>query len=78
VWRRSERLRREGYADIINAWATKASLRPDLELDRAVDLLLVLAGPEVYRALVVECEWPTTEYTEWLTTAILRDLFAKR
>jgi len=78
VWRRSEDLRRDGYSSIVAGWEAKARLRAGLDPARAVDLLLVLAGPDVYRQLVVERGWTHHAYAAWLTAALLHELFGKR
>jgi AcrR family transcriptional regulator len=78
VWRHSEVLRRDGYRDVVAAWSAKAPLRAGLDHSRAVDLLLVLAGPEVYRKLVVEYGWSRDDYVDWLVATVLEQLFGKR
>jgi AcrR family transcriptional regulator len=77
VWRQSERLRREGFADIVALWTDKAPLRAGMSETRAVDLLLLLAGPASYRALVIDSGWTNDEFIAWLTRAVLFDLFAR-
>jgi AcrR family transcriptional regulator len=77
VWRHSERLRREGFADIVGLWAGKAPLRGGLTEAHAVDVLLLLAGPASYRALVIDSGWTGDEFVEWLVRAVLFDLFAR-
>lgn len=78
VWRESERLRRDGFVEIVEGWRAKAPLRAGLGETKAVDLLFVLAGPEVYRQLVIDAGWAHDEHIEWLTIAILRELFGRR
>lgn len=78
VWRHGEVLRREGYDQIVGVWSSTTSLRAGLDHRAAVDLLLVLAGPEVYRMLVVEYGWTRDAYVEWLVRSILDQLFGKR
>ena len=78
VWRHSEVLRRDGYCDVVAAWQAKAPLRPGLDASHAVDLLLVLAGPEVYRKLVVEYGWARDDYVDWLVATVLEQLFGRR
>lgn len=77
VWRQSERLRREGFTDIVALWTDKAPLRAGLSEAHAIDLLLLLAGPASYRALVVESGWTSEEFIEWLTRSVSFDLFAR-
>lgn len=75
VWRESERLRRRGFEDIVAMWATKQRLRRGLTEEAAVDLLVVLAGPELYRSFTADCGWKPQAYIRWLTRTLLRDLF---
>lgn len=78
VWRESEHLRRDGFERIIATWKTKAPLRAGLEEPKAVDLLLVLAGPEIYRQLVIDARWTHDEHVQWLSDVVLRELFGRR
>ncbi|MEO6125096.1 MAG: helix-turn-helix domain-containing protein [Ilumatobacteraceae bacterium] len=78
VWRESERLRRDGFVSIIATWTTKAPLRPGLDEPKAVDLLLVLAGPEIYRQLVVDSGWTHDEHVYWVECIVLREIFGRR
>jgi AcrR family transcriptional regulator len=75
VWQESERLRRLGFEDIVGVWATKHRLRKGLTVAVATDLLVVLAGPELYRSFTVDCGWEPSVYVRWLTRTLLRDLF---
>jgi AcrR family transcriptional regulator len=78
VWRASERLRRDGFIEVVAQWKVKAPLRAGLDDSKAVDLLLVLAGPEIYRQLVIDALWTHHEHADWLTRAILTELFGRR
>lgn len=75
VFRHAEQLRREGYADLVGYLVAKAPLRGSMTRARAVDVVFVLLGPETHRSLVIECGWSSKEFTTWVTTTILRDLF---
>lgn len=50
----------------VEAIAAHDGLRPGLEIDTAVDILFVLAGPEVYRGLVHERGWLPDQFETWL------------
>lgn len=78
VWRESEHLRRDGFVHVVAQWKIKAALRAGLDDSKAVDLLLVLAGPEIYRQLVIDARWTHREHADWLTGAILSELFGRR
>jgi AcrR family transcriptional regulator len=75
VWRESERLRRDGFKDILQLWNNKARLREGLTKAVAVDLLVVLAGPELYRSLTADCGWTPAAYRAWLARTLRRELF---
>ena len=75
VFRRGERLRREGYEQLTDALAAKTPLRPGLTRARATDLLFVILGPELYRSLVLECGWSQADWQAWATSTLTRDLF---
>jgi AcrR family transcriptional regulator len=62
----AEQLRRDGYRTIIEHLQTHFGLRTDLDADTATDLTLTLAGPSVYRTLVVDYGWTHTAYVDWL------------
>ncbi len=71
VHQRSQRLRREGYAMLIDHWQSTFGLRPELTEARAIDLLLMLSGPANYRELVVEDGWSVEDYRTWLQRELL-------
>jgi AcrR family transcriptional regulator len=62
----SEQLRRDGYRTIIEHIQTQFGLRADLDTEKATDLMLTLAGPSVYRTLVVDYGWTHPAYVDWL------------
>lgn len=56
------------------AVARGSGLRPGLSVETAADVLYAIAGPEVYRALVLEREWSPEQYERWLFEAACREL----
>lgn len=78
VWRASERLRRVGFEDVVALWATKHPLRKGMTRKTAVDLVVVLAGPELYRSFTTDCGWEPKTYVRWLTRTLLRDVFDRQ
>jgi AcrR family transcriptional regulator len=52
------------------------ALKPGLEIERATDLLFLLAGHEPYRSLVENAGWPAAEYRAWLFTTLVTQLLA--
>jgi len=77
VYERQEQLRRRGYSDIVDVFAQKTPLRPDLDPRAATDILLVLLSPETYHAFVTGHGWSTRRYKTWATDAIYQQLFTQ-
>jgi AcrR family transcriptional regulator len=75
VWAHSEKLRFEGYRGMVELLATKARLRPGLNVERATHLLLMYLGPGVYRALVIDYGWTDEDWLEFVVRAIEDELF---
>jgi AcrR family transcriptional regulator len=71
----SERLRREGYRQMIDVLALKRDLRPDLNRDDATTILLTLLGPEVYRAMVIDHGWDEEKWRAWIIQMVAEALF---
>lgn len=53
-----------------------AALRPELTVERALDLTLALTLPEVYQTLVDQRGWTATRYQQWLGDALVQQLLA--
>ena len=49
-------------------------LRPDLDMDRATDIVWTLNHPDVYRLLVIDREWSPEDYESWLADALASQL----
>ena len=56
----------------------KEALRPDLDEDRAADILRALCRPEVYRELVGESGWSPNEYEAWLFKTLTEQLLPSK
>jgi AcrR family transcriptional regulator len=69
-WKRSEELRRAGYREALDIITAKQPLRAGLNIDRATDLLLLIAGHDVYCALVHDDGWPHEEWATWLSGSL--------
>ena len=54
--------------------AEVAGLKPGLTVERAGDLLCLLAGHDPYRALVVDAGWSVIDYKAWLFTTLVHQL----
>ncbi len=72
-----ESLRRDGYRGLIAQLDERFGLRPGVDRQRALDLLLFYGGASTYRALVRESGWPAEEYVDWCTAALLHDLIGE-
>ena len=66
--------RRAGQGQLVARLAELGALREGLDLERATDLVVVLVGHDVFRALVVEAAWPVPAYRAWLLTTLGQQL----
>jgi hypothetical protein len=73
-WRGVITNRRGGQRGMVARVAELGGLRPGLDVERATDLAVVLAGPDVYRGLVQEARWPVPAYKAWLFTTLVQQL----
>jgi len=76
VVRSSERLRREGYRDLLEAIAQRFPLQAALDLDEAVDLLLMYGSSATYLAMI-RAGWTQERFEEWLTDTLARTLLSR-
>jgi AcrR family transcriptional regulator len=74
----SERLRQEGYRQMVDVLAMKRDLRPGLSRDDATTVLLVLLGPDVYRAMVIDHGWGEEKWRFWIIQTIAEALFGSQ
>lgn len=61
----------------VEAVARAGQLRPGLATDEAIDVLYVIGGTELYRALVRERGWTPERYEAWLMDFWSRHLLAE-
>lgn len=73
-WRGVGVTRRGGQHAMVARVAELGGLRPGLELREATDLVVVLAGHDVYRGLVQEARWTVPAYRGWLFTTLVAQL----
>jgi AcrR family transcriptional regulator len=71
-----ERLRREGFGEVVDGLIAKGSLRAGLDRDRAVDVLLTVLGDGTYVELTRTCGWSDDQVLDWLQEALPRLLLA--
>jgi TetR/AcrR family transcriptional regulator, regulator of autoinduction and epiphytic fitness len=73
-WRGVTANRRSGQRGMVTRVAELGGLRPGLDVERATDLVVVLAGHDVYRGLVQEARWTIPAYKAWLFTTLTQQL----
>ena len=61
---------------MLDAALTDGELRAGLDHERAVDLLWVLHGPELFHQLTVDCRWDPDTYERWLADTLCEQLLA--
>jgi len=72
---RNEGMRMDGYREMVDFLVRKCPLTEDLTEERATDVLLFLASPGAYRALVIERGWTHAEWIAWTSRALVQQLF---
>ena len=77
-WRGVTANRRSGQRGMVTRVAELGGLRPGLDVERATDLVVVLAGHDVYRGLVQEARWTVPAYKAWLFTTLTQQLLDAR
>jgi AcrR family transcriptional regulator len=64
--------RRTVAAWILEGLRERGRLRPELDVDRAVDILWVLLDPVVHRRLTHDRGWSVEAFTRWFEDAVVR------
>jgi AcrR family transcriptional regulator len=77
-YRDRERLRHEGFAQVLDVLATKRELRPGLDRKAAVDAFFALLSPELYKALVTGRGWSEDAWRAWIARTLEETLFAPK
>ena len=72
---RNEAMRAGGYREIVGLLSPKCPLRENITEALATDVLLFLASPGAYRALVIERGWTHAEWVAWTSRALAEQLF---
>jgi AcrR family transcriptional regulator len=72
----SERLRREGLAQIVDLLADRFGLQADRAVDDATDLILMLSSSATYLTLQ-RYGWSEQKYVTWLTDTLATQLLAR-
>jgi hypothetical protein len=76
AWREADRPGQQAQAPFIQALRDKGYLRPGLEQKEAANLVWALAGPDLYRMLVIESSWNSERYESWLADTLAFQLLA--
>lgn len=66
LWQRIQSDFHANQRGIVASLDAKGALHPDLDVDRATDILWTLNHPNVWRLLVEERGWTPAEYEQWL------------
>ena len=72
----SQRLRSEGYRDLLATIAERYPLRATIGLDEATDILLMYGSSATYLAMI-RAGWTREHFEEWLTDTLARTLLAR-
>ena len=67
--------RADGYRRMLDVLSSKAPLRPGVPPERATQLLLLYAGMDVYRVLVMDFGWTHDDWISWTVSAIAEQVF---
>ncbi len=74
AWQGLVARRREGMARVIDVFAGRDELRPELDPHLALDLLFGLHRSETYLAFTQECGWSLERYKAWQFTTLANAL----
>ncbi len=66
MWEEGESRRYGAYRAVVEEWARAGALAPGMTVERAIDRLWALTGPDVFRLFVVERGWSLEEFGQWL------------
>jgi AcrR family transcriptional regulator len=70
----TEHRRRLGARSVIKSVTEIGSLRPGLTTKRAIDILWLLNGPQVFHHLVRQARWTESHYQAWLAQTMIEQL----
>jgi AcrR family transcriptional regulator len=74
VWDEMEAWRLEGQGRFVAMLADEGALRPGLSVEEGRDVVWTLCSLAVHDLLVVDRNWPSERYLEWLTAALTHAL----
>lgn len=70
-----ERLRRDGFREVVEVISTKSALRKPLTVDLATDILMTMYSDTTYYLMVHEHRWSDERYIDWLCDVLPIVLF---
>lgn len=76
-WREVAAARRVGMGRIVAKLEESGSLRSNLSVERATDLVYTLAGHETFQSLVLDAGWSVTEFKLWLFETLVSQLLGQ-
>ncbi len=74
LWNTRQGDRRAGAHMVVKHLHGLGPLRPGLSIRRATDLLWVFNDPAHYNALVLQCGWQESAFTDWLSSQMRQAL----
>jgi TetR/AcrR family transcriptional regulator of autoinduction and epiphytic fitness len=77
-WRGVTANRRAGQRAMVARIAELGDLRPELDVERGTDIVVVLFGHEVYRGLVQDAGWTVPSYKAWLFATLVQQLLGRQ
>jgi AcrR family transcriptional regulator len=78
IWKRIEAEFHANQRVVVASIDERGGLRPELDVDRATDILWTLNHPDVWQLLVVQRGWTPDEYERWFADTAVAQLLAPR
>jgi AcrR family transcriptional regulator len=75
LWDEMEAWRLDGQGRFVRMLADRGALKPGLEVDAGIDIAWTLCSLAVYDLLVLGRGWSEERYQDWLTDALVQELF---
>ncbi|MFC9438479.1 TetR/AcrR family transcriptional regulator [Nocardia sp. NPDC057030] len=76
AYRDARRRADDAHRQVLAAWPPH-TLRPDLDLETALDIYAALCNIDVYTELTRERGWPPERVEKWWASAVIRELLAE-
>ncbi|MDQ6899251.1 MAG: TetR/AcrR family transcriptional regulator [Candidatus Dormibacteraeota bacterium] len=75
MWLHSERLRLDGFQQVMREVAEKGRLKPGVTLNEAADVMFVLLSPQTYQQFISDRAWSPTRWGAWITAVLVAAIF---